>query len=998
MMRARRPHKQTHGRHTPLRLETLETREFLSANATDGTLSMASPAPVTQSFQDSAAYTGTQDAKIIRTYPTLADLGGSTILRSDGRTDQAALIKWDLSSIAAGNTIQSASLSLMVTDPSRDTYEIYALKRPWKEGAVTWQGNGLGSNWQVAGASGSLDRESTSLGTLTVSNTGVATINLNAAGIAKVQSWINDPSSNYGFIIQDYGNSDGLSFTSSEIGTLAYRPKLTVTYTSSGSTTPPDDPNEPPPAGTTNQAPQVEAGANQSTTVSGTINLNGTVTDDGLPNPPAQVTTTWTKVSGPGTVTFGNATAKSTTARFGTAGTYVLQLLASDGTLKTSDTLTVTVTSDTPQGVQGFFVSPNGSASGDGSAARPWDLQTALSQPAAVKPGATIWLREGTYRGAFTSRLTGTAAAPITVAAYPGEHVVIDTYKPGTTGNPMFKVNGSYTNFVGFEMMSSDPSSRITALSGSDPADIRRGSLQDYGNYNKFINLVLHDMDMGIGMWSQGTGGEVYGSIIYNNGWIGPDRPHGHGIYAQNQYGTKRIADNIIFNQFDYGFHAYGTSKAYLNNFLLEGNTIFNSGGAKGVGYQRQPDILIGGGASAQNITLRGNRTYQNGFNGVVYLGDTAVNKNLTLQDNYFVSDLALRGGWTSVNATGNTIVGKSQRILELDVPTGTSPSSYSWNNNHYTSTGATRPFNYEGASKTWSQWKAATGLDSNSDFSSSLPTGADVFVERNEYEAGRANITVYNWNRSPAVSIDLSSVLTVGATYEIHNVMDLFGTPVLSGVYDGKPINLPIKATAAPRPIGYTSSTPVGTGTDFGAFVVTSTSMATAAAALPAPNSATAGATIAADSTTTTTTLASSATLTLSSDVQQQWSSEATEFQQLESALSTAAAGSSSHAVTGQKLSSTTSTTDSRSADSGLASRIRGVLDRLYDRIDTPAERQVIADQIESHFAEVKATVFQAIDAAIVDLQDNTTDLKADLQGLFDKLDDLRPLLARPV
>ena len=61
------------------------------------------------------------------------------------------------------------------------------------------------------------------------------------------------------------------------------------------------------------------------------------MTDDGQPNPPAAVTTTWSKVSGPGTVTFGNANAVTTTATFSTSGTYVLRLTASDSALQTTD-------------------------------------------------------------------------------------------------------------------------------------------------------------------------------------------------------------------------------------------------------------------------------------------------------------------------------------------------------------------------------------------------------------------------------------------------------------------------------------------------------------------------------------------------------------------------------------------------------------------------------------------------------------------------------------
>jgi len=92
----------------------------------------------------------------------------------------------------------------------------------------------------------------------------------------------------------------------------------------------------------TNQPPTVDAGPDQTIALPASANLTGTATDDGLPSG-SSLTTTWTKVSGPGTVTFANANAKSTTASFSLAGSYVLRLTASDGSLSASDDLTVTV-------------------------------------------------------------------------------------------------------------------------------------------------------------------------------------------------------------------------------------------------------------------------------------------------------------------------------------------------------------------------------------------------------------------------------------------------------------------------------------------------------------------------------------------------------------------------------------------------------------------------------------------------------------------------------
>jgi alpha-tubulin suppressor-like RCC1 family protein len=100
----------------------------------------------------------------------------------------------------------------------------------------------------------------------------------------------------------------------------------------------------------TNTAPVVNAGADQTITLPATANLDGTVSDDGLPNPPAAVTTVWSKVSGPtnGTVTFANSSNVDTTASFSVGGIYVLRLSANDGALSRSDDLTIAVNVSTP--------------------------------------------------------------------------------------------------------------------------------------------------------------------------------------------------------------------------------------------------------------------------------------------------------------------------------------------------------------------------------------------------------------------------------------------------------------------------------------------------------------------------------------------------------------------------------------------------------------------------------------------------------------------------
>jgi hypothetical protein len=73
------------------------------------------------------------------------------------------------------------------------------------------------------------------------------------------------------------------------------------------------------------------------------VTIIGSCSDDGRPVPPGKCTFKWSKVSGPGTVTFGSPLSLTTTAKFSTRGTYVLKLTVFDGKLSSADKMTVTV-------------------------------------------------------------------------------------------------------------------------------------------------------------------------------------------------------------------------------------------------------------------------------------------------------------------------------------------------------------------------------------------------------------------------------------------------------------------------------------------------------------------------------------------------------------------------------------------------------------------------------------------------------------------------------
>lgn len=147
------------------------------------------------------------------------------------------LIKFNLSQIPAGATIQSARLKIRVVDASSHTYNTHYIKRNWAESGATWRTYDGTNAWASTGARHSTyDRGGTNLAPFKASATGPASISLNSAGVAKVQDWVDGRTPNYGLMIWNDSNTDGIDLSGRE---STSKPVLEVTY-GTGSTTSPD--------------------------------------------------------------------------------------------------------------------------------------------------------------------------------------------------------------------------------------------------------------------------------------------------------------------------------------------------------------------------------------------------------------------------------------------------------------------------------------------------------------------------------------------------------------------------------------------------------------------------------------------------------------------------------------------------------------------------------------------------------------------------------------
>jgi hypothetical protein len=421
---------------------------------------------------------------------------------------------------------------------------------------------------------------------------------------------------------------------------------------------------------------------------------------------------------------------------------------------------------------QTLYVATNGTSTNDGSSARPLSLVRALSVNGPVRPGDTVFLRRGTYRGNFTSHLTGTPSLPIIVRAYPGERVTLDG--AASPAEATLLVRGSDTTYWGFEITNSDPRRAGGVASRGTGVDI-------YGPRTKFVNLVIHDVQTGIGSWSTAIDSELYGNIVYNNGVDSSDRGHGHSIYAQNRIGTKRIADNILFNSFSHGIHIY-TEEGFIDNFVLDGNVVFNHGILSQVsGPQR--DILVGGRRTAHNLNIVNNFLYDSPGRrgGGAEFGHTLPCSKITIAHNYFVSARPIIVNCRGVTFTDNDIYGDVDETLAANYPAN--------------------------------RLREVT------------PTRARSFVRPNRYDSTRAHVIVYNWPLQDTVEVDLRPTgWKSGTRVQVFDAERLMAGPLFTATYDGTTLMIPMTGLTAEPPIGGPARAATHTAPGFGVFVVVST------------------------------------------------------------------------------------------------------------------------------------------------------------------------------
>ncbi len=450
-----------------------------------------------------------------------------------------------------------------------------------------------------------------------------------------------------------------------------------------------------------------------------------------------------------------------------------------------------------------WYVSPNGSSGGSGSQSSPWDLQTALNggPSGQVQPGDTVWLLGGTYNGTYTVNISGSSGNYITIRNWNGQRATINQ-NMWNNQSAILSVNGSYLQIWGLEIESTAPTNNPWMSDGIG------FSPNVTETDDRIINCVVHDAGgIGISNLNGVERTEVNGTLMYYNGRspISDQNGNGaYGTYTQNvgSNGQKLYQDNFVFSNWYYGAHVY-TQDSSIDNFKFDGNTMFNNawfrswrGGQQTITPGTYDANFILGGVTAHNLVFTNNYMYFPGASTVSIptddVGRETIGFNGTvppspdIEGNYFI-----RG---KINVSMSTPVFK---------------------NNHF----------YDNVSFGDAGGTLASGYDTADGNTYSTPPNT-VIVRKNKYETGRANIIAYNFNLSPTVTADVSSVLQPGDSYVVKDVQDFYGTTVAAGTYTGGSITIPMDpahhtiSTAVDQPIA-----PVQSAPEFAAMVLMRTS-----------------------------------------------------------------------------------------------------------------------------------------------------------------------------
>jgi hypothetical protein len=279
---------------------------------------------------------------------------------------------------------------------------------------------------------------------------------------------------------------------------------------------------------------------------------------------------------------------------------------------------------------------------------------------------------------------------------------------------------------------------------------------------------------------------EVYGNLIYHqnmeNDVAGEGIGNGHGVYLLSKKSAPlKVRANVVHSN---GATGIRVGDVIVYNALVTDNIVYNQGIYNRFGGNR--DFYIQGSNredeysgeipghpdgvyEPMHVTVLRNYSYHlddpGPYSESMHLGMWSPDQaTAEVRDNYIVG--AMRGDGTHEALK----LGYKDPAHNLSVGAARSARN--------TIIGITVPHTRE---------QIPPGVNGNV-YLTSKPKENRVFVVPNEFEAGRANVAIYNWQLLPAVTVPLADVrLVEGQAFEVKDAMNFYGPPVARGVFSAK-------------------------------------------------------------------------------------------------------------------------------------------------------------------------------------------------------------------
>ncbi len=485
----------------------------------------------------------------------------------------------------------------------------------------------------------------------------------------------------------------------------------------------------------------------------------------------------------------------------------------------------------TPQtGSNVFFAAPDGKSTNTGSMESPWNLETALAKfhtpNGAPQPGNYyIYLREGIYTGGYVvkfNRDAGLSSATLTIMPYPGEIAVFDATNNAEGVHNLY-VNGSNIIVEGLIFTSRN----TNRLEGAQNV-VATGGLYDDGYNNRFVNNIIHDvLYSGIGSYrnekntspaatlTKAGGTLLYGNIFFSCGYaVTNEQGHGNTIYLQNNAGTKRIENNILFNSFRGQITIYHADNE-IRNVEIIGNISFNAGAPA---YVTQRNILAGSEGRFDNITISNNALFHAGNvdKSNLQVGYSNSNNDELKVDRNIIygggnangtwgSALEINRQWSNARFTNNLIVNHNENARLVWYPNIPNAED--------------RHFSFSGNRYYMGRGNSAAGSGEVYQQNQYPTNEAKVYRIQGE---NRAFVAIFNFENldKQVVTID-----GLSGNYQVYDAQNLVGGAVIA-TGSGSSIEFPLNLTKTFKPVGQPDGTNFKnvphTEKQFNAFVVT--------------------------------------------------------------------------------------------------------------------------------------------------------------------------------